>query len=184
MSEDLREVSRRRLMAFAAVGVAAAPVLGAGRAAAAATKPELMFVQVAEGIKVDPAAKTFTLVGVNPQTIYFADRPERLAGHVKMSAFLEEWTSKAGADNFGKDPPNAALSTFEPGQTNNTLAIVEISKPRVSGRDLTYSYTLIRGTLPKATGETTLFIDWIGVGGGVGPGFHGVGVGARGPGIY
>jgi len=28
-----------------------------------------------------------------------------------------------------------------------------------------------------------LFIDWIGAGGGVGRGFHGVGVGARGPGV-
>ena len=29
--------------------------------------------------------------------------------------------------------------------------------------------------MPKAGGATALFIDWIGVGGGVGPGFHGVG---------
>jgi hypothetical protein len=45
---------------------------------------------------------------------------------------------------------------------------------------LVYSYKLINGTMPKGGGATALFIDWIGVGGGVGPGFHGVGVGARG----
>jgi hypothetical protein len=36
--------------------------------------------------------------------------------------------------------------------------------------------------LPANGGPTALFIDWIGVGGGVGPGFHGVGVGGRGVG--
>jgi hypothetical protein len=42
---------------------------------------------------------------------------------------------------------------------------------------------LIEGKVPAAGGATSLFIDWIGVGGGVGPGFHGVGVGARGVGV-
>ena len=44
-------------------------------------------------------------------------------------------------------------------------------------------YKLIEGTVPKAGGATALFIDWIGVGGGVGVGFHGVGAGARGVGL-
>jgi hypothetical protein len=38
--------------------------------------------------------------------------------------------------------------------------------------------------MPKAGGATALFIDWIGVGSGVGPGFHGVGAGARGVGVF
>jgi len=37
--------------------------------------------------------------------------------------------------------------------------------------------------MPASGGSTSLFIDWIGVGGGVGRGFHGVGVGRRGVGI-
>jgi hypothetical protein len=36
--------------------------------------------------------------------------------------------------------------------------------------------------MPKSGAAPSLFIDWIGVGGGVGPGFHGVGVGRRGVG--
>jgi hypothetical protein len=47
-------------------------------------------------------------------------------------------------------------------------------------KDMVYQYKVIEGAMPKAGGATTLFIDWIGIGGGVGPGFHGVGVGARG----
>ena len=146
-------------------------------------KPMLMFVQVSEELKVDPAAKTIRLVKVSQQTLYFSDRPVRIAGHIKMADYLEEWTAKAGKDNFGADPPNATLSVYEPGQPDNTLAVVEIMNPKIDGSDLIYSYKLIDGRLPAAGSATSLFIDWIGVGGGVGRGFHGVGVGARGPGV-
>jgi len=145
-------------------------------------KVQLMFVQIADDVKVDPAKSTFRLVKVNQQTLYFSDRPERIAGHMNMAAYLKEWTSKAGKDNFGGDPPNAVLSVYEPGQPNNTLAAVKITNPVVNGADLIYSYKLIEGKMPTGGGATSLFIDWIGVGGGVGRGFHGVGVGFRGPG--
>ncbi len=153
-------------------------------AAAEEAKPQLMFVQTADRVEIDTAAQTLRLVDVGPQTLYFADRPERIAGHVKMDAFMAEWTAKAGADNFGADPPNATLSVYEPGKDNNTLAVIEISNPKLDGADLVYSYKLIDGAMPTAGEASSLFIDWIGVGGGVGPGFHGVGVGLRGPGIY
>ena len=100
-----------------------------------------------------------------------------------MADYLEEWTKKAGKDNFGVDPPNATLSVYEPGQPDNTLAVVKINQPHIDGSDLVYSYKLIDGKLPAAGGPTSLFIDWIGPGGGVGAGYHGVGVGARGVGV-
>ena len=152
--------------------------------AAASEKPQYMFVQIADDVKVDAAAKTFRLVNVNQQTLYFTDRPVRLAGHIKMADYLEEWTAKAGKDNFGGDPPNAVLSVFEPGKSDNTVVAVEITQPRIDGSDLVYNYKLIEGSLPAGGGATSLFIDWIGVGGGVGRGFHGVGVGFRGPGRF
>ena len=151
--------------------------------AASAEPPQLMFVQMAEDLKVDVDAKTLRLVKVGQQTLYFSDRPVRLAGHIKMSAYLEEWTEKAGKDNFGADPPNAAISVYEPGQPDNTLAVVELTEPRIDGSDLIYTYKLIEGKLPASGGATALFIDLIGAGGGVGRGFHGVGVGRRGPGV-
>ena len=122
-------------------------------------------------------------MNVGQQTLYFSDRPVRLAGHLKMADYLEEWTKKAGKDNFGNDPPNATLSVYEPGQPDNTLAVVEISHPVIEGKDLVYSYKLIDGKDANGGGATSLFIDWIGLGGGVGVGFHGVGVGRRGPGF-
>jgi hypothetical protein len=146
--------------------------------------PQLMFVQSAEDLKVDAAKSTLRLVKVSQQTLYFSDRPQRLAGHLKMADYLKEWTAAAGKDNFGADPPNAALSVYEPGQPNNTLVVVKITNPVVDGADLIYTYKVLKGTMPTGGGATTLFIDWIGVGGGVGRGFHGVGVGLRGPGVF
>jgi len=141
---------------------------------------QLMFVQVAEGIKADDA--TIRLVNAAQQSVYFSDRPVRVAGHLTMTGFLDEWKAKEGPDNFGASPPNATLSVYEPGQTTNTLTVIVISKPVVEGRDPVYNYKLIQGQMPKTGGAASLFIDWIGLGGGVGPGFHGVGVGARGVG--
>jgi hypothetical protein len=163
--------------------VAAMLLIAAGATtSSSADAPQLMFVQTAEDFKVDPAKSTFRLVKVNQQTLYFSDRPQRIAGHVKMTDYLQEWTAKAGKDNFGANPPNATLSVYEPGQADNTIVVVEITKPVVEGADLIYSYKIIDGKMPAKGGATALFIDWIGAGGGVGFGYHGVGVGARGPG--
>lgn len=146
------------------------------------TAPQLMFVQTADDLRADDT--TLRLVNVGGQTLYFADRPERLAGHVPMSDYFKEWTAAAGPNNFAEDPPNATLSVYEAGKAENTVAVVEISEPVMEGNDLVYHYRLIEGPMPKSGGATALFIDWIGVGGGVGPGFHGIGAGTRGAGLY
>ena len=144
-------------------------------------KIQLMFVQTADDLKAD--GKTLRLINVGQQTLYFSDRPVRVAGHLTMPAYMDEWKAGEGPDNFGANPPNATLSVYEPGRKDNTLAVVEISRPVMDGKDLVYQYKLINGAMPKGGGATALFIDWIGVGGGVGPGFHGVGAGARGVGL-
>jgi hypothetical protein len=167
---------------FLLAAVVLSMVAGAAMATAAAEAPQLMFVQSAEDFKADTAKSTFRLVKVNQQTLYFSDRPQRLAGHLKMADYLKEWTAKAGKDNFGADPPNATLSVYEPGKPDNTIVVVKLTNPMVDGADLIYRYKVLEGTIPATGGPTALFIDWIGVGGGVGRGFHGVGVGGRGPG--
>jgi hypothetical protein len=144
---------------------------------------QFMFVQSAEDLKVDPARSTFRLIKVDQQTLFFSDRPKRIAGHLKMPDYLAEWTRAAGSNNFTSDPPNATLSVYEPGQPDNTVTVVKISQPVIDRNDLIYTYKLIEGTMPNAGGATALFIDWIGAGGGVGAGFHGVGAGGRGVGV-
>ena len=157
-------------------GCAGAPPPGAD---AGGSQAQLMFVHSAEDLRVDAARSTLRLVKVNPQTVYFSDRPKRIAGHLGTADYLQTW--KEGRDNFGADPPNATLSTYEPGRAEPTLVVVTLMKPVMDGADLVYTYRIIEGTMP-AGGATSLFIDWYGVGGGVGPGFHGVGVGRRGVG--
>jgi hypothetical protein len=156
---------------------------GSAIAQAAEKNPpvELMFVQTSEKMVSDD--KTLRLVNVGKQTLYFSDRPNRVAGNLTMPAYMDEWKAGAGPDDFASDPPNATLSVYEPGNPVNALVVVEISHPVVEGNDLVYNYKLIEGKMPKSGGESALFIDWVGVGGGVGPGFHGVGVGARGVGV-
>ncbi|MFC7477724.1 hypothetical protein ACFQS7_25425 [Dankookia sp. GCM10030260] len=104
-----------------------------------------------------------------------AKRPVRVAEHLTMTDHLKEWTAAAGQDNFVQNPPNATLSVYEPGKKENSLVVVKISDPVVEGCDIVYRYRVIAGGMPKADGAATLFIDWIGPGGGVGAGFHGVG---------
>ena len=139
------------------------------------SKVQLLFVHSAEDLKVDPVTSTFRLVKVNPQTLYFSDRPVRMAWHLRMADYLEEWTAQGGKDNFTKDPPNAVLSVYEPGQADSTTVVVKITNPVVDGADLVYGYKVLNGTMPASGGATSLFID--GIGRGVGAGHRGVGVG-------
>lgn len=176
MNLNCRLLTARTLVA--AVFVLAATV---SPVHAADSKVQLMFVQSSESLKADD--KTLRLVNVSPQTIYFTDRPVRMAGHITLPAYMKEWTAAAGPDNFSKDPPNATLSVYEAGDKENSLTVVEISHPVIDGKDLVYRYKLLEGKMPKSGGATSLFIDWIGPGGGVGAGFHGVGVGGRGVGV-
>jgi hypothetical protein len=171
--------SRREVLTAASLAASALAGLPA-QVLAADAQVQLMFVQSAESLKADD--KTLRLVGVSQQAIWFSDRPVRQAGHMSLKDYLKEWTAAAGPNNFSKDPPNATLSVYQPGKEENTLTVVEISDPKVEGKDLVYTYKLIEGQMPKTGGAASLFIDWIGVGGGVGPGFHGVGVGRRGVG--
>jgi hypothetical protein len=172
VSEFSRSLSR-----VWAVILPVAAVLAMGACATTSTTSsdaELMFVQSAEDLRVDPAKSSFRLVKVNQQTLYFSDRPKRIAGHLTMADYLKTW--KEGRDNFGADPPNATLSIYEPGQARQTLVVVTITNPLVDGSDLVYTYKVLDGKMPTRGGATALFIDWLGVGGGVGVGARGVGV--------
>jgi hypothetical protein len=180
LSEFYQHLNHAHLVVLLAAAVVLSLAAFSTISTAASDAPQLMFVQSAEDFKVDAAKSTFRLVKVNQQTMYFSDRPQRIVGHIKMADYLKEWTAKAGKDNFAADPPNATLSVYEPGKPENTIVVVKLTNPVVDGADLVYTYKVLDGTMPANGGPTALFIDWIGVGGGVGPGFHGVGVGRRG----
>ena len=57
-------------------------LVGPPLARADENKVQLMFVQTAEDLKAD--GNTLRLVNVGQQTLYFSDRPVRIAGHLTM----------------------------------------------------------------------------------------------------
>ena len=149
---------------------------------AGAEEPELhlLFVQGATSMQADTDAMTLRLVGVTEQTIYFSDRPQRVAGIVETKNFVGHWGS--GDDSFAMNPPNATLTIYDVEAERNTAAVLVLKDPVLEGNDLVYRYELLGGTVPAEGGAAGLFIDTFGPGGGVGASYHGVGVGARGPG--
>jgi hypothetical protein len=123
---------------------------------------QLLFVQNAHGVAISADGKTLTLKGISPTTLFFSDRPVRIAGHYRTSEYLEFW--KAGPDSFLKDPPNATLSAFHEGKDELSDMVVTLRNPRVEGKDLSYDITVISGKLPAANaGPVSLFIDIIGL---------------------
>jgi hypothetical protein len=101
---------------------------------------------------------TLTLTGVGPNSIIFADRPVRSAGHVLTKDFLKEWDE--GTVSFAKDPPNATISVLGADGVSVEDAVVVLKKPKLEGDKLTFVVTVREGGLAKATGPASLFIDW------------------------
>ncbi|WP_137392435.1 hypothetical protein [Rhodoligotrophos defluvii] len=113
-----------------------------------------LFVQTADSFTSD--GKTLTLKGINPQTLMFSDRPERMTGDASTAKFVEFWNK--GKDSFEKDPPNASISTGVDGKTD--IVIVELLNPRLEGDTLTYDIKPLSGELPQSGQQATIFIDW------------------------
>jgi hypothetical protein len=118
-------------------------------------KVQLLFVQNSLGGNYD--GQRITLNGVGP-TIFFSDRPERVAGKVLTSEFISHWDQ--GSDNFQSNPPNATLSIFTDKGVDSV--VVELTEPRLEKNTLSYKVKVIQGKLPNSFGEASLFIDILG----------------------
>ena len=151
--------TRRELI----LGLSLTPlVLAAGRGHAAEqaeTEPQFLFVQSAEGMRY--ADNMLTLKGVNPITILFSDRPERLAGHMATDDFVPFWSEGGqGGKSFESEPPNADIAVLGGGAMDNV--VVTLHDPKLADGDLTYRVDVLEGQLPASGGATSLFIDIIG----------------------
>jgi len=105
--------------------------------------------------------QTLTLSGVSPNSIVFADRPVRAAGHALTSHLLEEWAS--GSDSFAKDPPNATISALGADGATVNDAVVTLRSPKMEGDRLTFDISVLEGDLKGATGPASVFIVIIGM---------------------
>jgi hypothetical protein len=133
---------------LARIGRAADPALDKNK------KVEMLFVQTAKGATL--ADGKLTLKGVSPMTVYFSDRPTRIAGHVATSEMIPLWSERK--NSFVKDPPNATLSTFT-GEGKVANVVVELKNPGLSGDQMTYDVRVIEGKLPDDAEAASLFID-------------------------
>jgi hypothetical protein len=121
--------------------------------------PQFLFVQNAKGVVFDKG--TISLKGVSPATLYFSDRPMRIAGHFTTEEFVQMWGQ--GKDSFASDPPNATLSIFQEDRDKLIDVVVKLSHPKLEGDDLTYHVAIIEGQMPAKGGICSLFIDIIGL---------------------
>jgi hypothetical protein len=128
-----------------------------------------LFVVNSAGAKLE--GSTLTMTGVAANSIVFADRPVRAAGHVTTEQFIMQWDE--GADNFIKDPPNATISVLGGDGSKVEDAVVTLRKPKIEAGNLTFEVSVLEGSLSGASGPAALFIDRGGGGGGRGGGFGG-----------
>jgi hypothetical protein len=132
---------------------------GAPDKAGSDKKVEMLFVQTAKSASLEGGK--LTLEGVSPTTVFFSDRPSRIAGHLATAEMLPLWTE--GKDSFTKDPPNATLSTFS-GDGKVANVVVELRKPVLEGDRMTYDVRVLQGKMPEGAAEgVSLFIDVIGM---------------------
>jgi len=119
---------------------------------------EALFVQTATGLASD--GESLTLVGLSPQTLYFADRPNREVGHLPTSRFIELWDE--GDNSFAADPPNAVVSFTDFDDVPPADAVVILMDPQLDGDTINYAVEVLEGKLPVGSGPCTLFIDAFG----------------------
>jgi hypothetical protein len=119
---------------------------------------ELLFVQRSRGMTYENGV--LTLVDVDPDTLYFADRPQDIAGYLSYKELVDLVGS--GPDSFRDDPPNATLIILE--DEDAPEVVMELSEPpRVESSNLVFpAIKIIEGELPAVGGVSALFIDTIG----------------------
>ena len=135
--------------------MAAGPSAGAADEATA----DFLFVQTAKAMAFDADQNRLTLSDVGPVTLFFSDRPERIAGNMRTADFIPFWSE--GTDSFLSDPPNADVSILEDGKLLQTVAVLR--DPVLEGDDLHYTVQIVDGDMPVLGQDVSVFIDVIGM---------------------
>jgi hypothetical protein len=156
----IESTTRRR---FVAASSLAASSLAFFKPASAQTpenpkEADFLFVQSSKGLTFDKATNKLTLTGVSPVTVFFTDRPERIAGNMKTVSFIPFWSE--GKDSFKSNPPNADISLIEGNKL--TQIVVELQDPMLAGDDLAYTIKVLQGDMPAKAADVSVFIDIIG----------------------
>jgi len=120
---------------------------------------QLLFVQNARDVTIKDGR--LTLIAVSPTTIFFSDRPKRIAGHILTEDFILDWQKGTSKESFHDDPPNSTLSIFAVDEVVDV--VVTLKNPRLTGGDLMYDIDVMEQMEPIPSGSVSLFIDPIGM---------------------
>ena len=151
-------LSRRSILA----GAGSAAAVFASRSVSAqdaAPTADFLFVQTAASMAFAADANRLTLHNVSPTTLFFSDRPDRIAGNMTTESFVPFWSE--GKDSFLSEPPNADLSIMEDGELRQTVVVLR--DPVLNGSDLHYTVRIIDGHMPVLGENVSVFIDVIGM---------------------
>jgi hypothetical protein len=154
-------ITRRKFIAAAAV----APLVPLGFAMAqgvkeqSAKQADFLFVQTAKSMSFDKSTNKLTLESVSSTTLFFSDRPERIAGNMKTTSFIPFWST--GKDSFLKDPPNADVSIVEGDKLRQVVVVLQ--QPELKADNLTYTVKVLQGDTPSKGADVSVFIDIIGM---------------------
>jgi hypothetical protein len=99
------------------------------------------------------------LTGIMPNSIIFADRPVRAAGHQLTADIVADWGT--GKDSFASDPPNATVSVLNKDGSVKDVVVV-LKNPKLDGDKLVFAVQTLEGDLNGADGAASIFIDIIG----------------------
>ena len=146
--------------------------IGAQSFAAAEVAPSLIVINARSATL---QGQKLTLQGVAPNSIVFADRPVRAAGHDLTAHIVEDWGT--GSDSFADDPPNATVSVFSKDGSSVKDVVIVLKSPKLDGDQLVFDVDILEGSLAGADGPASVFIDRFGFAyrGGVGRGRVGMG---------
>jgi hypothetical protein len=166
-----RKAAKQSRRAFLRTGAAAAgaallgsavkatPSSATDQAQESIEEVQLLFVQTSKDVVLEKGK--MTLKGISPMTIFFSDRPKRIAGHMATEDFVVDWKEGKGKNSFVDDPPNATLSIF--GKDEIVDIVVELKNPRLKGNDLIYDIGVLEQDHPITSGPCSLFIDPVGM---------------------
>ncbi len=119
---------------------------------------QLLFVQNAKDVVIKNGR--LTLIGVSPTTIFFSDRPYRIAGHMHTQDFVLEWQNNICKESFRANPPNATLSIIADEEIVDV--VVELKNPFLTNGALVYDVGVLEQDKPIPSGPVSLFIDPVG----------------------
>jgi hypothetical protein len=160
---DCRLIAVAALLLMTGAALAQAPTTSAtnapppGKSTIKAEMVPSLFLMNARGAILQ--GQTLTLTGVSANSIVFADRPVRAAGHLLTQHLLEE----SSLGSFAKDPPNATVSVLSKDSASVRDAVVELREAHLDGDRLTFDVRVLEGDLAGASGSASVFVDIIGL---------------------